>query len=76
MIEVYQLKNQLRLVLVPLAELPSVAVVGMVKTGSRYDKPEKKGLAGRASTPFHVQGRVPTQDGRISAAGNQPAAAR
>ena len=45
MVEVYQLKNQLRLVLVPLAELPSVAVVGMVKTGSRYDKPEKEGLA-------------------------------
>ena len=45
MVEVYQLKNQLRLVLVPLVELPSVAVVGMVKTGSRYDKPEKEGLA-------------------------------
>ncbi len=45
MVEVYQLKNQLRLVLVPLAELPSVAVVGMVKTGSRYDKPAKEGLA-------------------------------
>ena len=45
MVEAYQLKNQLRLVLVPLAELPSVAVVGMVKTGSRYDKPEKEGLA-------------------------------
>ena len=45
MVEVYQLKNQLRLVLVPLAELPSVAVVGMVKTGSRYDKSEKEGLA-------------------------------
>ena len=45
MVEVYQFKNQLRLVLVPLAGLPSVAVVGMVKTGSRYDKPEKEGLA-------------------------------
>ena len=45
MVEVYQLKNQLRLVLVPFAELPSVAVVGMVKTGSRYDKSEKEGLA-------------------------------
>ena len=45
MVEVYQLKNQLRLVLAPLVELPSVAVVGMVKTGSRYDKPEKEGLA-------------------------------
>lgn len=45
MVEIYQLKNQLRLVLVPLAELPSVAVVGMVKTGSRYDKPAKEGLA-------------------------------
>jgi predicted Zn-dependent peptidase len=45
MVEAYQLKNQLRLILVPLAELPSVAVMGMVKTGSRYDKPEKEGLA-------------------------------
>jgi len=45
MVEVYQFKNQLRLVLVPLPELASVSVLGLVKIGSRYDSPEKEGLA-------------------------------
>ncbi|MBP8590942.1 insulinase family protein [Candidatus Shapirobacteria bacterium] len=45
MINIYQLKNQLRLVLLPLPELASVSVVGLVKTGSRYDGTETEGLA-------------------------------